>query len=212
MSLSVIGAGFSRTGTFSLKLALEHLGFGRCCHMSVVFGDPDLWRKWIEVYDGGRPDWDMLFKGFRSTVDVPANQFYRQLAGHFPAAKVILTHRDSQSWYRSMQETLLSPAVRRHVGDGPISALIKDMGLHTSDPRTLDPDHMIDWYERHNEEVLRTIPADRLLVYKVSEGWEPLCRFLDVPVPAAAFPHVNSTEAFKKEFLEDFQVPEAVAV
>ena len=210
MSLSVIGAGFSRTGTFSLKLALEQLGFGPCCHMSVVFGAPDLWRKWVEVYRGQRPDWDDLFRDFRSTVDVPGNQFYRQLAAHFPAAKVILTHRDSQSWFRSMQETLLSAAVRRHVGDSPVSALIQEMGLHTSDPRTLDPGHMIDWYERHNEDVIAAIPADRLLVYRVSDGWEPLCRFLGVAVPRTTFPHVNSTEAFRKEFLEDFQVPETV--
>ena len=208
MSLSVIGAGFSRTGTFSLKLALEQLGFGPCCHMSVVFAAPDLWRQWEEVYDGARPDWPALFEGFNATVDVPGNQFYRQIADHYPDAKVILTLRESEGWYRSMQATLLSAAVRRHVGDSPVASLIKKMGLHTSDPHTLDRDHMIGWYERHNAEVIRNIPADRLLVYRLGEGWDPLCRFLGAAIPWAAFPHVNSTEAFQKEFLEDFEVPE----
>ncbi len=208
MSLSVIGAGFSRTGTFSLKLALEQLGLGRCCHMSEVFAAPDLWPVWERAYDGRHVDWDMLFAGFGATVDVPSNQFYRQIARHYPKAKVILTLRDPESWFRSMQDTLLSEAVRRHVGDAPVASLIRKMGLHASDPRTLDRNHMISWYHRHNDDVLAAIPADRLLVYRVSEGWGPLCGFLGRPVPSSAFPHVNSTAAFRKEFLEDFQVPE----
>ncbi len=207
MALSVIGAGFSRTGTFSLKLALERLGFGPCCHMSEVFSRPDLWPLWEAAY-AGAPDWDALFEGFASTVDVPSNQFYAELAARYPDAKVILTVRDPQSWWRSMRATLLSDPVRRHVGDSPVATLIRRMGLHGSDPRAQDPDHMLAWYDRHNASVIATIPAERLLVYRIEEGWEPLCRFLGVPTPDAGFPHVNSTEAFQKEFLEDFSVPE----
>lgn len=211
MGLSVIGAGFSRTGTFSLKLALEQLGLGRCNHMSEVFNTPEVWPLWERVYEGHPPQWDRIFNGYGATVDVPSNQFYQELAAYYPHANVILTVRDTESWYASMQATLLSDAVREHVGETPIAPLIKKTGLHTSDPRTRDRDHMIGWYQRHNAQVRRTIPAERLLVYAIGEGWEPLCDFLGVPVPDAPFPHVNSTEDFRKEFLEDFAVPDPEA-
>jgi hypothetical protein len=194
MALDVIGAGFGRTGTLSLKLALEQLGFGPCYHMTEVFKNPQAPRWWIEAADG-RPDWERIFEGYRSTVDWPNATFYAELADRYPEAKVILTERDPESWFRSTQATIFRDATRPPIAD--FAEMNEKVIRRLFGSRMHDHDHVIDVYLRHNEEVRRRIPAERLLVYQVAEGWEPLCAFLGVEVPATPMPKVNSTEEFQ---------------
>jgi hypothetical protein len=196
MSLSVIGAGLPRTATWSQKLALEQLGFGPCYHMSEALEHPEHWPMWQAAAAGGPVDWDVLFEGWGSTTDTPGCNFYRELADHFPDAKVVLSVRDPERWFASTQNTVTSPVVAGfHTARGSIG-MVDAMGWGT-DPRLRDRDWMLQRYHRHNAEVQATIPAERLLVYNVAEGWGPLCRFLGRPIPDAPFPQVNSTDDFK---------------
>lgn len=203
MALSVIGPGFGRTGTLSLKVALETLGVGRCYHMAEVMQDPDHAGIWSAAADGTEPDWDALFAGFSATVDWPGCHFWRPLVARYPGAKVVLTIRDPERWYQSTHDTIYnvfgshsSPAGQRFPDQ--VSMAKKVVGEGAFGGRFGDRAHAIGVYERHNEAVRGEIPADRLLVYRVSEGWEPLCRFLDRPVPDVPFPRANTTEDFNK--------------
>ena len=196
MSLKVIGAGFPRTATWSQKLALEHLGFGPCYHMSEALEHPEHWPLWETAAAGGSVDWGALFQGWVSTTDAPACHFYRELANVFPDAKVILGLRDEERWFASTQNTILSDAVAGfHAARGSLG-MVEAVGWGT-DPRLRDKAWMLDRYRRHNAEVRDTIPAERLLVYDLADGWEPLCRFLGRPIPDEPFPRVNSTEEFR---------------
>lgn len=195
MTLKVIGAGLGRTGTMSLKLALEQLGFGRCHHMMEVFAAPaqiDVWRR---AGLGEATDWDALFEGFASAVDWPSAEFYDQLAEHYPDAKVILTTRDAEGWFKSTQATIFADSVASGGPPGFAEMLAAVIGAKF-DGRLHDRDHCIAVYEAHNAKVRATIPPDRLLEYQAGQGWEPLCAFLGVPVPDAPYPKVNSTEEF----------------
>ena len=196
MSLKVIGAGLPRTATWSQKLALEQLGFGPCYHMSEALEHPDHWPLWETAAAGGPVDWSALFEGWGSTTDAPGCHFYQELAALFPDAKVVLSVRDFERWYASTQNTVLSGAVAGFHGARGSLPMVEAVGWGT-DPRLHDKEWMRERYNRHNEEVQKAIPPERLLVYRVSDGWEPLCRFLGVPVPDAPFPQVNSTEDFK---------------
>ena len=196
MSLKVIGAGLPRNATWSLKLALEHLGLGPCYHMSEALEHPEHWPLWETAVAGGSVDWGALFQGWGSTTDAPACHFYRELATFYPDAKVVLSVRDEEGWFASTQNTILSPAISAmHAmrGAGPMIEAIN----WGSAPELRDHDWMLARYHRHNEEVKATIPARRLLVYDVAEGWAPLCRFLGRPVPDMPFPRNNSTEDFQ---------------
>jgi hypothetical protein len=195
MTLSVIGAGFGRTGTMSLKLALEQLGLGRCYHMMEVFQIPEAPQQWLDAAEGRPVDWEVVFKGFGATVDWPSATFYRQLADAYPEAKVILTHRDADAWFESTQATIFA-----HDFSGMPNKVWAQMAARVVgdlfDNRMHDREHLISVYERHNAEVRRVIPPERLLVYEVAEGWDPLCRFLGLPTPDGPLPKVNSREEF----------------
>lgn len=208
MTLSVIGAGLGRTGTMSLKLALERLGFGPCYHMKEVFQRLDAHVPvWNRAADGEAVDWDALFADFRAAVDHPAAVFYRDLADHYPNAKVILTVRDPDRWLQSFSETIL------HALTEPLPDRLAEWGtMHDKVVRdrvfagnVADRAHMIARYERHNEEVERTIPAERLLIYEVAQGWGPLCRFLGGPVPDEPFPKANTTADFSEHLAPLFK-------
>lgn len=193
MTLSVIGAGLGRTGTVSLKLALERLGFGPCFHMTELIADPSRVPLWLAAADG-KPDWPAIFAGYRATTDYPACRFWRELADAFPAAKVILTVREPAKWFESVSATIFSPAMAARMGDSPLTTLFaKTTGKDFGD-RIADRDFMIEAFERHTAEVERGIQPDRLLVYEVSRGWQPLCEFLGVPVPDEPFPKTNSRD------------------
>ena len=196
MTLSVVGAGLGRTGTTSLKLALEQLGLGPCYHMFEVFKNPAAPGYWEAAADGGATDWELVFAGYASTVDWPSATFYETLADVYPDAQVILTERDPEGWWRSTQATIFNwdapganvPEPFLHMAQKVIGALF--------DQRIHDHDHVIEVFKRHNARVREVIAPERLLVYDLADGWAPLCAFLDVPVPDGPMPKANTTEEF----------------
>lgn len=195
MTLEVIGSGFGRTGTLSLKLALEQLGFGPCYHMIEVFKTPAAAGWWVEAADGA-PAWEKIFAGYRSTVDWPSATFYAELAAAYPDARVIHTERDAEAWFASTQATIFPNAAPPDT-EAPFDQMFAKVIGRLFDGRMRDHDKVIEVYERHNAEVRRAIPAERLLVYELAQGWDPLCAFLGVPVPDAPMPAVNSTAEFR---------------
>jgi len=192
MPVSVIGAGFGRTGTLSLKLALERLGVGPCHHMLEVVAHPAQAAGWHAAADGGPADWDALLAGYEAAVDWPAAHFWRPLMAHYPEAKIILTFRDAESWQRSFAATIAT--VMEDTGD--VVALARRIVERTFDGRLDDADHLKDVFRRHVQEVMAEVPPKRLLLYKIAGGWAPLCKFLGKPVPTEPFPRVNTTEEF----------------
>jgi hypothetical protein len=198
MALKIVGAGFGRTGTLSLKLALEQLGFGPCYHMAEVFKNPTSIGWWIDAADG-KPDWDKIFAGYVSAVDWPMATFYAEIADFYPDSKVILSKRDAESWFASTQNTIFQNTPPLD-STKPFDIMFHKVVGRLFGNRMHDHDHLISVYNRHNTEVLSRIPKDRLLVYEAKQGWEPLCQFLGVPVPAEPMPSVNSTEDFHKRF------------
>ncbi len=206
--MKIIGAGFGRTGTLSLKVALEKLGYGPCYHMLEVFKHPGHIRIWQAAADGQTVDWDALFAGYQAVLDYPASGFYKELMAAYPEARVILTVRDPSRWYESTYETIYQGAAL----PGWLMALIPPLrGFSRMVRATVwdrlfegkfgDRTHALEVFDRHIEEVQRVIPPERLLTYRVSEGWEPLCVFLGTPVPDGPFPHVNDRKTTKRLFL-----------
>jgi len=201
MALTLIGAGFGRTGTLSVKIALERLGLAPCYHMSEVFQHPEHVAVWSDALDGKPVDWDALFAGYTATVDWPGCRFWRELVQHHPDAKVLLTLRSPESWYASVHETI-HQLLRGAPPPDPNLAAWHAMVTKLIDEQTFggrfgDRAYAIGVYERHNEAVQRAIPRERLLVYEVAQGWEPLCRFLERAVPDEPFPRVNSKDEFR---------------
>ncbi|MEJ2044721.1 MAG: sulfotransferase [Reinekea sp.] len=191
MSLEVIGAGLGRTGTLSLKFALEQLGIGSCYHMVELYanGRANL-PLWLDAING-KPQWDRIFKGYGATTDYPACYFYKTLMEYYSEAKVILTVRDADSWFDSVSETIF--ASRRDSG------IFGDSGKEFSDfirnpfgDKIRDRAFMIDYFNTWNQSVIDTVPNDRLLVLSPGEGWEPLCQFLGKPVPDSPYPKVHA--------------------
>ncbi len=204
MSLQVIGAGFGRTGTMSLKAALETLGFGPCYHMAEVFASPDRVDTWQRVMAGGSIDWDAVFSGYGSTVDWPGCTWWRELSAHYPDAKVLLSVRSSESWHRSACNTIYhTMTMETPEGWPPESRRVQDFARELVLERTfggalLDAERAIAIYEEHNQAVKDVIPADRLIVYEMGSGWEPLCKALGVAVPDIEFPKTNATPEYRE--------------
>ncbi len=197
MTLKIIGAGFGRTGTLSFKAALEELGFGPCYHMLEVMDNPGHAVGWHQAIDNPQMDWPGLLSNYRAAVDWPACHFWRQLADAYPDAKVILTHRDADRWYDSISETIL-PAMLRPATDPDRHAMAAAIIMQrTFSGRLGERDFAKRVFEDHIKTVQAAIPAARLLTYEVSEGWQPLCEFLEVPVPDTPYPRLNSTAEFR---------------
>jgi len=205
MKLEIVGAGFGRTGTHSLKLALEELGAGPCYHMMEVFGNTQHIPLWAAATRGETPDWETIFDGYRSTVDWPGCHFWRELAVANPEAKVLLSYRDADAWYESFKNTIYKamiaeqpaePAwVREHF------EMVRSMILdQTFDGRPDDRAHVIRCFEEHNAAVRDEVPAERLILYEVGSGWAPLCEGLGLPVPTTDYPKTNSTQEFQERF------------
>ena len=198
MTLEIIGAGFGRTGTMSLKVALEELGFGPCYHMIEVFEYPEHVSLWEAAIRGEPLDWEKIFGSYQAAVDWPTAAFYKELMKVYPHAKVLLTIRDPEKWYESTKKTLYP------TGDAPEPSPIMRMATklvweQTFDGNFEDRRYAIEVFKRHNEEVKKHVSPERLLVYEVKEGWKPLCEFLGVEIPEEKpFPHLNDTEAFKE--------------
>jgi len=201
MALQVVGAGFGRTGTLSLKNALEKIGFGPCYHMLEVFPRPEHVKMWHRLAMGGAMDWDALFRDFHATVDWPSTRWWREIAAHFPNAKVLLSLRDPEAWYSSMYETIYQPMKNPPPADAPElmrlqSEMVRKAVLEeTFDNRFEDKAHALAVFNRHNQEVCDTVDPKRLLVFEARQGWEPLCRFLEVPVPSEPYPRLNEKAA-----------------
>jgi hypothetical protein len=198
--MKVIGAGFGRTGTFSLKLALEQLGFAPCYHMVEVFQHPDHNQVWTDAALGKPVDWKGFLAPYPAGVDWPICHFWRELADVFPDAKFILTEREPEAWYASMAQTILA-TMERPMPEDPVRGAQARMGKlivaeQVFGGRT-DKDHVIAVYKAHNAAVKATLPASRLLVTDSPEGWGPLCKFLGVAAPDAPFPKTNTAAEFR---------------
>lgn len=208
MPLEVIGAGFGRTGTSSLKQALETLGFDRCYHMFEVGNNKAAPQYWLDADAGREVDWEQLFSGYRAAVDWPACHFYRELHEMYPDAKVVLTVRDAAKWYRSAKETIYPmshsfPRWSLFINQGlrVFHQMIEEIVWQgTFEGKFLsDPEGSQAIFNRHIEEVKQAIPAEQLLVFESTQGWEPLCEFLGVEVPSEPYPRANDAEEMKAQ-------------
>jgi hypothetical protein len=206
--MKIIGAGFGRTGTMSLCAALVELGFDPCYHMLEVFKHPSHIQFWTNAAEGQPVDWRAALGMYESGLDYPLAGFYQELLAVFPDAKVILTVRDPSRWYESTLQTI-------YRGTAIPGWLLAFLPLYRGmqrmvqraiwdrlfDGRFDEREHAIRVFEDHIKEVMETVPAEKLLVYDVKHGWEPLCRFLDVPVPDKPFPHINDRSTTQRMYL-----------
>lgn len=202
--LQVIGVGMHRTGSMSVKAALERLGFGPCYHGMEALRRSTDGEHWLAAYEtGGDVDWSQIFKGYRATLDWPTIYFWEDLATAYPDARILLTERDPELWWSSHVSLFQLTAKfdqeltdeqrqwAQESGFARMFAALSTIVPATFDGRVFDKAHCLRVFEKHYERVRRTVPAERLLTYRVQEGWEPLCRFLGVDVPDEPFPHVN---------------------
>ena len=199
MAMHVIGAGVGRTGTYSLKLALDHLGQGPCHHMEeVLHNQPVQVPPWAAALNG-HPDWASIYKGYESAVDWPTAGFFRELYRAYPSAKFVLTVRTPETWAESFSETIYKALAGR--ANAPKEAqpwldMVVGVVTKTGFPEGLDAAGLTNAFTAHSDAVKATVPAGQLLVYEVKEGWEPLCNFLGLPVPAQPFPRTNNRVEF----------------
>lgn len=199
MSLKIIGAGVGRTGTYSLKLAINQLGLGPCHHMEEVLVNMPTQLPLWQAAVAGDPDWQAIYDGYPAAVDWPTAGFHRELYAANPAARFILTHRSLESWIESFSATiykLISAPEEAPEPMRPWLAMVISVISKTGFPAGLDRDGLCVAFEAHIAAVKATIPASQLLVYQVKEGWEPLCAFLGVPVPEGPFPRTNDRSEF----------------
>jgi hypothetical protein len=222
MGLQVIGTGIARTGTESLKTALEILGFGKCYHMFELIKDPGRLVYWRELMAQNKTDFARLFQGYQSAVDFPSSIYYREFLQEYPDAKLILTIRDADEWYDSASETIfyeMSLTMMR---------IVKFLGIFFTSFRNYrnlfefhveihhtrffqgkirDREACKKIYNEWNEKVIQNLPADKLLVFEVKDGWEPLCKLLQVPVPDVPFPKKNGREKFFHNITQSVSLP-----
>lgn len=202
MALEVIGAGFGRTGTRSLQLALQQLGFSKCYHMAEVGANPDHLPLWEAATRRESFEWDRIFEGYRAGVDWPVSAFWRELAEYYPDAKVVLSTRDEDAWFRSVHNTIYPNSVQGLASEDAtvrrrarwVTELIWNGVLKG---KIEDREAAIAIFRRHLDEVRHTIPPERLLTFEAADGWEPLCAFLDVPIPDEPYPRTNTTEQWR---------------
>jgi hypothetical protein len=196
MSLRVVGAGLGRTGTHSLKLALETLLGGPCYHMIEIRERPEDADGWRRAADGEHVDLTAMIDGYVAAVDWPAAAFWRQLADENPGAIILLSTRSSsESWWESAHSTIFE--VSRTMSDGPVNRMLKSIMPNTFTADISDHDAAVAAYEAHNAAVRRDAPAERLVDWRPGDGWEPICAALDLPVPDEEFPHSNAREGFR---------------
>jgi hypothetical protein len=208
--MKVIGVGLGRTGTLSLKVALERLGFGPCFHMRNMLDHLDRLPLWRSAADGHPVDWNAVFAGYESSVDWPGAGFWRELSSFYPSAKIILTVRDPERWYDSVRQTIFQLA-----GGGPQRPLAQEAAgkvagvaeVHAINRKLIwdgplfqgcfeNRDAALRAFAQHNASVRRELSSERLLVYEIAAGWQPLCNFLGVAIPDEEFPHLNDRDEF----------------
>lgn len=212
MSLKIIGSGLGRTGTYSLKLALEILGFGKCYHMTELFQNPSGVRYFNDAEKDKNVEWDKLFHGYNSAVDYPVARFYNKIYSYYSNAKVIHTIRDPEEWYNSASATIFPagnpfswkilklavhlPFSLQAIKRIPVLMYTRNLSHLEFGSNLKDREKVISYFNFHTEDVIRTIPKEKLLVFDIRSGWLPLCEFLNVPVPEVPFPVSNSREEF----------------
>jgi hypothetical protein len=200
MTIDVVGPGFGRTGTTSVKAALELLGFGPCYHMQEVYEQGHI-EAWEAVIAGAPLDCDRMFTGFRSTLDWPSCSYWKQIKRANPNAKVLLTRRDPDAWFDSMERTIF-PALRAEHPDPERTrwrASTRKLLFEETFGNRFDRAHVIGVLRAHEQDVIASVSRDELLVFDAADGWVPLCAFLGVEVPDLPFPHANSTVEFRAE-------------
>lgn len=199
MSIPIFGAGVGRTGTYSLKLAINQLGLGPCHHMEEVLHHMPMQVPLWSAALSGCPDWQAIYSGYKSAVDWPTAGFFRELIATYPSAKFVLTHRNPENWADSFGATIYKLLAGRDAAPPEMKAWLEMANgviAKTGFPGNLDRDGLIRRFVAHNEAVKQAIPAGQLLVYEVKEEWGPLCKFLNVPVPPEPFPRTNDRAEF----------------
>jgi hypothetical protein len=205
--LRLINTGLGRTGTTSLKAALERLGFGPGYHMFDVVSSDERLAQWEKVVcDGQPPDWEAIFEGYASAVDGPCAIYYRQIMEAYPEAKLILTVRDADRWYQSTYDTLYQFALKIRESSPAADSMPARVYRLTSTliwdglfgGRFSDKEYALEVFHRHNQDVVDQVDPDNLLVYDVKQGWEPLCAFLGLEAPSEDFPRLNDAESMRK--------------
>jgi hypothetical protein len=213
--MKVIGAGLPRTATTTQAIAFEMLGFGHCYHMRDLMLDFETGLTLWEAVAAGKPDWETIIGDSQSCCDWPTGRYYEELLEHYPESKVVLSVREPEGWVRSMRETVwaiyFGPSVMHHMCEAravldPLwrrfmnLMVIMTWGEDVLGPpeATFDDAAFAAAMHRWNEGVKAAVPADRLLVWEPRDGWEPMCEFLQVPVPEQPLPNANDTAAFKE--------------
>lgn len=193
--MMVINAGFDGTGTGALAAALDRLGLGPCLDLAAWQARPTHLPAWEEAANGGAVDWNAVLAGHPSVSGWPCCHFWRELAAGWPGARVILTTREPQAWYRSASATVFASLREPPKGSSAAAwQLLRKIILHqTFGGNTDDPALAVETLRMHEREVEQAIPSERLLVFEVSRGWEPLCRFLEVTAPDEPFPADDGT-------------------
>lgn len=216
MSIQVIGAGMARTGTMSLKFALEELGYNKCHHMMEVMKDSANLVYWNEMHNKRTTDFEAMLKGYQAIVDFPGSLYYKELIQQYPDAKVILSVRDAEKWYLSCRNTiyqvpkgfekftlqikgLFNPRIKNvlDVYDFATRAIWQNLFKNNFD----DKDFAIKIYNDWTDEVKKTVPQQNLLIFEAKDGWEPLCKFLNKPIPTTAYPKLNDTAQFQQKIM-----------
>jgi hypothetical protein len=199
MTLKVVGAGVGRTGTNSLKIALEQLLGEPCHHMFEIFANPAQVPDWIDAIEGRPVDWSTMLEGYAALVDWPGASFWPELSAANPDALVLLSVRDPESWYKSASNTIFQvldnapPEMRPWLE--AVRTLLRDRFSDELD----DPAAMMDAYVRHNDAVRRAIPSERLLEWTPADGWGPICERLGLDVPGDPFPKTNDTKQWRAD-------------
>jgi hypothetical protein len=201
VTLRVVGAGLGRTGTLSLKHALERLLGAPCYHMLEVFGRPDDIPLWHRAVEGDLPDWNAFLSDYAAVVDWPACAFWRELSVAFPDAVVLLSSRDTEGWWESANNTIFQVSRRpRPAGEQTMSAqmdMVQDLFAKRFTENWTEEAAATAAYDAHNAEVRASVPAEKLVDWHPGDGWDPLCAALSLPVPDEPFPHLNTTADFR---------------
>lgn len=215
MSIKIIGAGLPRTGTNTLKESLEKLGFMKTYHMKELLVHPENLHYWLTLKETGTTNWDELYSGYQATVDFPAYPWYKEHMAKYPDAKVILTVRPFEKWYTSVYSTIWKAGpqtlpeklkmMSKLIFNSRLRSVINCVKFSKGmifenhfEGKFEDKAYTEKLFNKHIQDVKDYVPADKLLVFDVSEGWAPLCKFLNVPEPAEPIPHLNKKENFKQ--------------
>lgn len=215
MSIKIIGAGLPRTGTNTLKASLEKLGYSKTYHMKELLAHPENLHYWLTLKETGTTNWDELYNGYQATVDFPAYPWYKEHMKRYPEAKVILTVRPFEKWYTSLHGTIWQAGpqtlgqklsmISKLLFNSRLRSVIKCVKFAKSSifekhlqGKFADKGFAEEIFNKHTEDVKASVPSDKLLVYDVRDGWEPLCSFLNVPEPSEPLPHLNKKENFKE--------------